>query len=322
MVADKFSRSSFVAENFKALFRKLLFKLGIPNLNKCHKSSIKHKVGKIRNQGQDCFIITTLYEFAHIENFQYMFTKSLRKRQTETVCAFQIRIRLQSQLKTIIEQIQDGKEVPNQQINELRKTLVDIGFNPPLTKIQKILSWLFPRLLSYQSGDLFELYNTIRYQLDEKDYYIPTLTHDTDNFFQLYNPNLSPANSLIHLFFNKEEDMSLLLHDNILSAIPKASRAGVKINANWKNQKKGIVPIITSSNNQLDLTLVQCTLPKKLMGIWNIGYHSMSFLKKDHQWYSCSDHRIKPIRFDEVRDSCAKGLLHLHYQLTLGKRNT
>jgi hypothetical protein len=293
-----------VKENSKSNLFESYFKSENPNLK-------QHKLGKIKNQGQDCFIITTLYELAYIENFQCMLKKTLRKKENETESDFQIRFLLQHQLKVIVEQIQEGKEVSNELINELRKSLVDIGFSPPLTRIQKILAWIFPNFFSYKAGDLFELYNTIRYQLDEEDYYIPTVTHNTDNFFQVYNQEL---NSLVHLFLNNDEDMKSLLSGNILSSISKTSQVGLKINANWKNQKIGILPTLNCSERDFELVLVQCTLANKFMKVWNVGYHSMSFVKKDGQWYSCNDHLIQPITFDNMAEYCAKGVLHLHYQ--------
>jgi hypothetical protein len=293
-----------VKENSKYFLFENNFKSENPDLK-------LHKLGKIKNQGQDCFIITTLYELAYIENFQCMLNKTLKKKENETESDFQIRHLLQHQLKVIVEQIQDGKEVSNKLIDELRKSLVDIGFSPPLTRIQKILAWFFPNFVSYKAGDLFELYNTIIYQLDEEDYYIPTVTHNTDNFFRVYNQE---PNSLVHLFLNNDEDMKGLLSGNILSSISKTSQVGLKINANWKNQKLRISPTLNCPERRFELVLVQCTVANKFMKFWNIGYHSMSFVKKGQQWYSCNDHLIKPITFDNMADYCAKGVLHLHYQ--------
>lgn len=272
-----------------------------------------HRISKVSNQGQDCFIIATLHELAHINVFQPMLEKNLTKKADETDEFFRARQNLQTRLKKVVTTIKEGNDVSKKEMNEIRESLISINFLPKLNLIQKLLSRIFPSIFSYQSGDLFQLYNAIRNTLEEKDLFIPSSSYSTSSFFKKVESKSSLKSNIIHLFPQKKEDYDF---DDSLKkqAIETNEKLNLKINCKKTDISEVITITSEEKSKKLHLKLIQCTAPNKFFGIETSSFHSFVFLKKDDSWYLCNDSIVKPIPFEEITKIAKKGILHLHYE--------
>jgi hypothetical protein len=287
-------------------------------------TNLPHKVARIPNQGQDCFIIATLRELAHLSCFHSMMTKTLVQRPGEDDRSFRVRSILQTQLRSIYEQISEGENITVEHMNDLRKSLVDIGFTPPLNKLQQILLSiskvflrLFPWLVSSQTGDLFGLYNTLRQQLDEQDYYIPTDSLPSSDFYQSLNKMSLAENPVIHLDVQSPKDLENLNQSHIQDQLINQPCFTLKINSRLRQSGDldSLLNVAMEKNiGKLELASIQCTQSSK----WMPGAHSFIFIKRGDHWYRCNDDRISQVSFEQMKKEIENGILHICYERFLG----
>lgn len=241
------------------------------------------EIGLIENNRQDCFINSNLQAFTL---FPELLTRTLFQQPDETAKHFKERNVLQLQIKTIVEQLNEGKKVTKREVADLRKTLIKLNFITQLSCIQKILMFLFPCLFNYEAGDVFKLYNQLKFAFEEEDCSL----EESEYFI----PALFSTNTTLHT-------------GQPITEIGDYHPKVVQIDIN--NQKHIPREVIKSNTLFYKLNLIQCTVATRS------GYHCFVLRKKGNDWFKCDDDKLTKLNsFSTLQSICQKAVsLHLFY---------
>lgn len=250
-------------------------------------------ISRIPAVGNCCFIAVTLYEFSEISYLEQTLSKKLIQGDFEDSFSFSLREVLQSRFGHVVQKMKLGEEVFVEDILNIKDSLIDIGFLPRLNFIQKIFNRMFPGLSQYDTGDVFKLYNTVRYLCDAQDFHIGRA-----GFYKQLEGN-PPSNSVVNLFVNPWEDFSF----------PQGIDFTLKVTMNCL-KKRGLKKHenLKSRLGSKQLQFLQCTVPNKIL-----GYHTFCFIRRGDRWYRCDYGQVCLSNIQSIEKVAKNALLHMHY---------